>query len=80
MKKPDAFEHKRKVRDKANLRLLKHRYLVTPSFVVLAFMGGTVGGTIAGSFSANAIAFGFFAGMLGAVAGGGSYIIRNLSK
>ena len=80
MKKPDAFAHKRKVRDKANLRLLKNRYLITPTFVLMAFGGGIAGGTIAGSFADDAISLGFFAGMILAILIGGSYIISGLSK
>lgn len=80
MKKPDAFEHKRKVRDKANLRWIKNRHLVMPGFLLLMFFGGMLGATIANSFDPQAIPDGAIIGMLCGVALGGSYIVRDLTK
>lgn len=80
MKKPDAFAHKRKVRDKANLRWVKNKHLVMPGFLLLMFFGGLLGATIANSFNPQAIPIGAVAGMLFGVALGGSYIIRDLTK
>ena len=80
MKKEYAFEHKRKVRDKAHLRWIKNRYLVVPSFVAVVFVGGVLGGTIARDVYPEAIPAAVIIGMFLGVALGGSYIVRNLTK
>ena len=80
MKKEQAFAHKRKVRDKANLRWIKNRHLVMPGFMLLLLFGGLIGGTIANSFSPATIPTGVIIGMLCGVAFGSSYIMRDLGK
>lgn len=80
MKKEYAFEHKRKVRDKAHLRWIKNRYLVVPSFIAAAFIGGVIGGTIARDVYPDAVSLGAIVGMFLGVAVGGPYIVRNLTK
>ena len=80
MKKPDAFEHKRKLRDKANLRWVKSRHMVTPAFMALAFTGGTLGATLASGLVPDAISAAGIAGMFLAIAIGGPHVVRNLTR
>jgi len=80
MKKPDAFDRKRKVRDKANLRWVKSRHLVTPSFVALGFAGGTLAATLASDLGPEATAAAAIAGMFAAIVVGGPYVVRTLCK
>lgn len=78
MKKPEAFAHKRKVRDKANLRWIKNRHLVVPAFGALLLMGGLIGGNLAMRVNPDLTGTGVLAGMVLGFAVGAPLVVRSL--
>ena len=78
MKKPEAFERKRLIRDKANHRWVKSRHYVWPAFFGLQFTGAILGGTIGLAVDPNGAAAGALGGSFLALMAGGNYIVRRL--
>ena len=79
MKKADAFARKRKTRDKANLRWVKSRHLVVPGFLLFAFAGAVMAGTLGEAMGVNIAGASIF-GIFVAMALGGPYLIKRLTE
>lgn len=80
MKKPDAFDRKRKERDKAQKRWVKSRELVAPAIIAFGLMGSALGGMIGQSLASGLAVAGMFLGGATAVIAGSIYVTHQLAK
>ena len=79
MKKSAAFARKRKTRDKANLRWVKSRHLVVPGFLLFAFAGAVIAGTLGEAMRVSIAAAAIF-GIFVALVFGGLYLVKRLTE
>lgn len=81
MKKPEQFERKRRMRDKAHHRFLKNRHLILPGVMSCLFAGAALGGLV-GKFGGtnDTVALGLLVGAVMGVALGLPYVERRLSQ
>lgn len=80
MKKPEAFDAKRKTRDKALKRWIKSRDIVAPAIITFMCMGAVLGGILGHALIPELWTLGLFFGMATGVIGGSFYVTAQLSK
>jgi hypothetical protein len=80
VKKPDAFDRKRKTRDKAIKRWVKSKDIVAPAFIAFTVMGSILGGILGHVIVPELWTIGLFAGGAVGVIGGSFYVTDQLSK
>ena len=80
MKKPDAFDRKRKKRDKALKRWCKSRDIVAPAIIMFTAIGTVVGGILGQVLVPQLWSIGIFFGGAAGVIAGSFYVTAQLSK
>lgn len=80
MRKPEAFDRKRKSRDKAMKRWAKSKDIVAPAIIAFMVMGATIGGMAGHVFVPALWSIGLFIGGATGVIAGSFYVTAQLSK